>query len=331
MTRSLRSHTLFLFALALVLLILPGTVDAQDVPRILSYQGQLLDDGQPVEGSVDVTFRLHTDPDGSATLDGWEEVRTVTPSNGVFSVLLGDTSDGGSALPESIVDESELYLGVSVNGDEIDRMRLTSTAFALGAHRAAEAALAERAEVADRADIADVAESVEDDAAVTRLNTLRGDLRLRAEGGAEIEEDEEDGTITIRAGSGGGTAGVTSIDARGGLEADPETGDVQIRIADEGVTSSKIADGAVSNAKLADEAILERTLQDGAVTGAKIASETITGSNLEDEAIRTSKIEDGAVTGVKIDEETIESSNIASDAITTRTIADGAVIAGVSG
>ena len=318
-TSDARSSAGYHLAVALLFVLLLGFsthAHAQEVPRILSYQGQLLDNGQPLEGAGDVTFRLHTSPSGGSSLNGWEETKEVTFNDGVFSVVLGDVSEGGSPLPEDLVDEEELFLSVSFQGEEIDRMRLTSTVFALGAARAVTAISANRADIAD---------SVEEDGAVTRLNTLTGELILRAEGGAEISEDEEEGSITIRAGSGGGTAGVTSIDARGGLEADSETGDVQIRIADGGVTSSKIGEGVVSNAKIADEAISERTLQDGAVTGAKVASDAISSSNLADEAVSTSKIEDGAVTGAKIGEETIESANLAPGAITTRTIEDGAV------
>ena len=551
-----------LVCLFAMLLLLPLHAQAQEVPRILSYQGQLLEDETtPVEGAQEVTFRLHPSASGGTTIGSWEETRTVEPVNGVFSVLLGNTADGGTALPAALTDQSEVYLGVSVNSTEIDRVRLTSTVFALGAARAEVAGTAEAVAedaavtslrgrtgavglspgsgirfeeedntiriiatggsdeidsgvtsitagaglgasdgvgdvelfideitagllgtaavvtdkladgavtaskladeaavlslndvrgniqltggddveivrsgsefiisidtpdgvltevsvdgstiVGDGADtplqvgtidsdqIADdaitsgelaegavsggalqdgvavrsleasgetltdavalegdgirltideqtltlslrsgaVTEDVladgavtrtklADDAAVTRLNSLGGELTLRATGGAEISENPEDGTITINAGSGGGTAGVTSIDARGGLEADPETGDVVLRISDSGVTGSKLADRAVSTRTLADGAVVERAIEDGAITGVKVAAGAIARTNIANNAINTARLADGAVTGVKMDEETIQSGNIASGAITNRTIADGAV------
>lgn len=127
---------------------------AQEVPRVLSYQGQIVEDGEPVRGTVELTFRLHPAPTGEATVGSWTQVETVTLEAGVVSVLLGDTDNGSPPLPPDLTDVAALYLGVSLNGDEIDRLRLTSTAFALGAARAQTAGEADRAVRADSAAVA---------------------------------------------------------------------------------------------------------------------------------------------------------------------------------
>jgi|GEM_PF-5080469 len=113
------------------------TAAAQDVPRVLSYQGQILENGEPVDGSVELTFRLHPAPAGDATIGDWTQVSTVDLASGVATVLLGDTSQDAPPLPPELAEASELYLGVSLNGEEIDRVQLTSTPFALRSERAA--------------------------------------------------------------------------------------------------------------------------------------------------------------------------------------------------
>ena len=113
------------------------TAVAQEVPRVLSYQGQIVKDGGPVRGTVELTFRLHPAPTGEATVGTWAQTELLDLEAGVASVLLGDTSQDAPPLPPELVEAPELYLGVSLDGEEIDRVRLTSTPFALRAERAA--------------------------------------------------------------------------------------------------------------------------------------------------------------------------------------------------
>lgn len=185
-TPNIRSYALLF--VASLFLSLPLTVHAQEVPHILSYQGFLEQDGAPVNDEVAITFRLHAAPEGNDIVGGWQENQTVDVINGVFSVMLGDAEAGGNPLPEDLADEDRLYLGISIGGEEVDRVRMTSTVFAIGADRArsssraaradvadeaafadmAESATqAERAETADRADVADLAEAVQDNAVDT--------------------------------------------------------------------------------------------------------------------------------------------------------------------
>jgi len=194
----------------------PRPATAQEVPRVLSYQGQIVADGEPVRGTVELTFRLHPAPTGEATVGGWVQTETVTLAAGVASVLLGDTGQGGAPLPPDLTDVPELYLGVSLDGEEIDRLRLTSAAFALGAERAQSAALADRAVVADSAAVADRADSVAEEAidadalqdgtAVRRLQ-VRGEsladaVRLSGDGiGLAVDEEANEIAFSIENGA----------------------------------------------------------------------------------------------------------------------------------
>ncbi len=85
-------------------------------PGILSYQGYLTDaDGGPINGTVDITFRLYDVPEGGIPL--WEEAHTgdsaVPVEEGVFNVMLGSLNP----IPDSVWESNPLYLGIQVGND----------------------------------------------------------------------------------------------------------------------------------------------------------------------------------------------------------------------
>lgn len=322
-----KAHVALFLLLAVSSLSCLSPAQAQDVPRILSYQGQLLDGDQPVEGSANVTFRLFSDEVDDTPLGGWEESQEVTLESGVFSVLLGDTDAGGSELPDNLADEQTLYLGVSVDGDEIDRVRLTSTVYAFGAERARTAGFADEAAQAERAAVADEAESVTSDAAVTSLNTFSGDVEITAGANITLDTDTE-GEVSISAVTQDG--GLQSVNTDGTLQGDGTsenalgiaenaigdellsdetavrslnglqdavtlTGDgIEVSTDDQTLTFG-ISDGAVSTDQLAEEAVTEEKLGDGAVTTEKLSDGSITSDKLAEEAVTADKLADGIV------------------------------------
>jgi len=179
-----------------------------------------------VRGTVELTFRLHPAPTGEATVGGWVQTETVTLAAGVASVLLGDTGQGGAPLPPDLTDVPELYLGVSLDGEEIDRLRLTSAAFALGAERAQSAALADRAVVADSAAVADRADSVAEeaiDADALQDGTAVRRLQVRGESLADAVRLSGDGV---------------------GLAVDEEANEIAFSIENGAVTQAKLAPNA---------------------------------------------------------------------------------------
>lgn len=85
-------------------------------PGLLSYQGYLTGaNGSPLNGNVNVTFRLYNVPSGGTAL--WTEAHTggnaVPVSNGLFNVLLGSLTP----IPSSVWNNSAVYLGVKVGSD----------------------------------------------------------------------------------------------------------------------------------------------------------------------------------------------------------------------
>jgi hypothetical protein len=96
---------------------------------LFSYQGQLLSaSGNPITNpSTPMVFRLYTVVSGGTPC--WSESRTVDVRNGVFSVLLGQTTAIDSACLAG-----DTYLELVVSGETLTpRERLTSVAHAVEA------------------------------------------------------------------------------------------------------------------------------------------------------------------------------------------------------
>lgn len=108
--------------------------DAVTIPRLLSYQGKLLDNaGNPVaDTTFPVQFGFYSVPSGGIAF--WSETQTVTTRAGLFSILLGTVTPIG-ALP----DAGALYLGMKVGLDPemTPRLRIASAAYSFLSERAA--------------------------------------------------------------------------------------------------------------------------------------------------------------------------------------------------
>ena len=102
------------------------------VPGVINYQGSLSDaGGNPVNATFNITFTLY-DVDAGPGTTLWQEVQSVTVTNGQFSVQLG--ADALNPLDPALVDDP-IFLGVQVGGDAemTPRQKFTSTAFAFKA------------------------------------------------------------------------------------------------------------------------------------------------------------------------------------------------------
>lgn len=95
--------------------------------------------------------------------------------------------------------------------------------------------------------------------------------------------------LNVPASSGGGITSVANADASVSVTNGNGPG-VQIKVADNGITSSKLADNSVTSAKITDNSIVTSKIKDDAVTSLKIA----------DNAVSTTKLSSLAVTDAKI-------------------------------
>ena len=147
------------------------TAALADVPRQISYQGRLTDTaGQPVsDGSYVMDFAIYPSQSGGTPV--WQESRRVVGvSGGLFTTVLGKEIP----LPDSGLPVTA-WLETKVNGFPLSpRVRLVSVPFALRSL---------------------TAEQVLPDAAVTSLNSLKGDVTLAA--GDNISITQSGNTITL--------------------------------------------------------------------------------------------------------------------------------------
>ena len=84
-----------------------------DVPNYINFQGTLTDSsGNPITGTETMTFSLYTDTVGVSSM--WSETHTsVELVDGLFRVQLGSVTP----LLPSLLDESSLWLGITVSGN----------------------------------------------------------------------------------------------------------------------------------------------------------------------------------------------------------------------
>ena len=117
-------HILFnALTLALVALMLKGYgawaashATGEGGNTVVPFQGTLTDDeGQPLNGQMEMTFRLYNVPDGGTPV--WEETyqgnNAVPVENGLFQVNLGSLNP----IPADVWQTPPLYLGVQVGSD----------------------------------------------------------------------------------------------------------------------------------------------------------------------------------------------------------------------
>jgi hypothetical protein len=123
----------------LVPLLLQASAAAAQAPTSMPLQLNLTDaEGAAVTGTVTVTFSIFDSQGVGTGMQLWgPEQHTVTTSDGVVSVLLGD-GDTPVPLTPDVFDGSVRYLSVRVDGgSEMDpRLPIGSSAYAYSADRA---------------------------------------------------------------------------------------------------------------------------------------------------------------------------------------------------
>ncbi len=111
------------------------------IPRTFSYQGTLRDaSGNLVNGTVKLTLRIYNTVTGGNALHT-ETFNNVTVRDGVFSIVVGDTTP----IASTVFDNYPLYLGISVNQDSelLPRQRLHPVPYAMQASSAQSALTAD--------------------------------------------------------------------------------------------------------------------------------------------------------------------------------------------
>ncbi len=134
-----RKWSLLLAGLLPVVLLITPTAALSDIPPVISYTGHLSDSGgNPVDVTVNLTFKLYKDSNGNGQCDGhpsctafWTETHSnVEVNNGIFGVGLGLVTGFGN-----IGFKNPYLLGIEVNtdGEMSPLLRMTSAPYALRA------------------------------------------------------------------------------------------------------------------------------------------------------------------------------------------------------
>ena len=118
-----------LFIVVLIGLLLFSTTLFADVPALMDYQGRLTDDnGDPVNGSVSIEFKIYADSTGGVAL--WTETQSVDVSDGLFQVSLGAVT----TLDLTFEDDAHwLGINVAADGEMTPRTQIVSVAYAINA------------------------------------------------------------------------------------------------------------------------------------------------------------------------------------------------------
>jgi hypothetical protein len=131
-----------LILLAVGAILLPSLAFSQkpvpSIPHMINYQGMLTDNsGNPLTGNFDITFRIYNASSGGTLR--WEETHySVTVTNGLFNVILGN-----AGTPINLGFNEEYWLDITVAGEHMpSRMKLTSVGYAYRAQVADTAAYA---------------------------------------------------------------------------------------------------------------------------------------------------------------------------------------------
>jgi len=184
---------------ALVLLCIVSIAIIAAVPRVLNYQGKLLDSsGVGVNDTLSLTFRIYTTETGGSPI--WEQtISDVVVKQGLFSVEL-------SGFPDTVDFSVPYWLEVVINGEVIGlRERLVSSPYSI------------RAQTVERA-----VQSISSSANTTGRTAH---LRFIPYSGSSVTESESGDTIFVAIG--GGAGATPNLDAV--LSAGNSAGNKQIK------------------------------------------------------------------------------------------------------
>lgn len=174
---------------SIVFILLFAFISNAQVPRLVNYQGVLMDaEGNPVDSPLSIQFSIYDSATDGTEL--WTETQTVTIDDGLFNVLLGSVTP----IPYSVFADSTTYLELKIDSDPamIPRKRLVSVAYAFHAYEA------------------DQIGGKEASAFVQKITGVSpdqsGGINLAAGDNVTITPDNGNNKITISA-SGGGSSG----------------------------------------------------------------------------------------------------------------------------
>jgi len=260
-----------LIKLIMIVAIVGLTVQAADIPELLSYQGRVYDvlDEPIADGDHTVVFTLFNAETSGSSL--WTETATVQTQNGLFSHLIGSVNPTGNPLTSFHFNaNAELYVEINVDGETIaPRTALTSSAYSMKSDNANNAFLLNSQLPSYYLD----------------MNNLTNVPPGFADG------VDNEGVTEVVAGEGlygGGSSGTVLLDI--GVGAGLALNGSFVYIASNSLTAEELAPSSVGTSEIADGAIGVADIGNNAVGSAEIVDESITTADIENGSIYSADI-----------------------------------------
>ncbi len=225
-----RRSTLIGLLLPLAAMCLLAISAHAQVPRTISYQGVLTNNGAAASGEHLITVALYDSPTSGTPL--YQESHQVTIANGMFNIEIGSITP----IPATLTFDAPYYLGVSIDGNSelTPRVSLDAAPYAITSGTA---------QVAEG--LAPGAKGV-----VTSINELAGPLRITGDSITTVTENGNNIIIHAKSATPAGIQSITSNDKTISI-ANGTGPNVAVGVADSGITTPKIANSAVTPEKLA--------------------------------------------------------------------------------
>lgn len=207
------------------------------VPRNVSYQGVIINEGQPATGVFKVTVNYYTSTSNTPLFS--ETFTGVQVNNGVFDLILGSSSGG---FPASMTFAEPYFIGVQVNdGAELQpRTPMLSVPYAINAASVGGFTASSTPQAGGLL--------VLDQQGMIPANLLPQTRNVNIVGGSNITVnlDSTNNTFTI---SSEVKRGITGVIAGEGLIGGGLDGDVTLALAPGAITTDRIAPSAVTGSR----------------------------------------------------------------------------------